>query len=417
MKPRIFPDALLRELAREHGTPLYIYDAATIRARTAELAGFDRVRYAQKANSNLAILRLIRSLGAEVDAVSAGEIARARAAGFAPHEIVFTADLFDQAALESLARELVPVNLGSPFMIEQYAALLRTIDTSHVAHDPRRITLRVNPGFGHGHARKVNTGGEESKHGLWHADLEDAIARATHAGLSVSGLHVHIGSGTDFEHLASVCDALKSLAPAVGDTLERISAGGGLSIPYRPDEARLDVARFTREWLTTRAAIATHLGREITLEVEPGRYLVAESGILLAEVRGTKRMGALEYVFIDAGFHTLLRPALYGAYHAISVVGRDPNASGTPKVIAGPLCESGDVLTQRSGGELDPRPLPDMREGDLVCIHDAGAYGASMASGYNSQPLPAEVLVNGTQHELVRRRQSIEDLLRDERGR
>lgn len=192
MKPRILTDARLRELARAHGTPLYVYDAAIIRQRVAELQGFDCIRYAQKANAHPGILRLLRECGVEVDAVSAGEIHNALAAGYTPAQIVYTADLFDRRAEDALLQHPVAVNLGSDFMIEQYAALRAK------SGGPREITLRINPGFGHGHARKVNTGGETSKHGIWHTQLRDCVTRATQAGLRVHGLHLHIGSGTDF---------------------------------------------------------------------------------------------------------------------------------------------------------------------------------------------------------------------------
>lgn len=402
MRPAILDDGLLTRLAREHGTPLYVYDADTIRRRIRDLAGFDRVRFAQKANSNLSVLRVVREAGAFVDAVSAGELERALRAGFDASTVVYTADLFDRAALAAIARHRVPVNLGSPFQIEQYAAL--GVGTE--------ITLRLNPGFGHGHGRKVSTGGDTSKHGIWHEDLAGVVARARAVGLAVRGLHVHIGSGSDFENLARVREAVRGMARVAGSALRTISAGGGLPTPYREGEAPFDVARFVREWLETKRAIERDLGREIELEVEPGRYLVAESGVLVAEVRGAKRSGAVDYVIADAGFHTLLRPAMYGAYHRITAIGK--SGATSPRVVAGPLCESGDVLTQRDGGLLDPQPLPDLDVGDLVCVHDAGAYGMAMASNYNTQPFPAEVLVEDGVARLVRRRQTLDALLADE---
>lgn len=404
MKPRILPDAQLADLAREHGTPLYVYDAGIVRARIAELSGFDAIRYAQKANSSGAILALLRREGVLVDAVSAGEIARASKAGYLDAEIAFTADLFDRAAIAMLREHPVPVNVGSPDMVEQYAKL----------ELGREIVLRVNPGFGHGHDRRVNTGGDQSKHGIWHEDLPAVVARARSLGLEVTGLHTHTGSGSDLENLTRTCAAMIGFARTVGAGLKTVSAGGGLPIPYRAGEPRFDVARFTAAWREAKAGIESEIGREIRLEVEPGRYLVAEAGALLTEVRGTKRQGEIEFVLVDAGFHNLVRPALYGAWHEISVVGKPSSARGSPKVVAGPLCESADVFTQDRDGHLVPRSLPDVREGDLVCLHDAGAYAASMASNYNSQPLAAEVLVDGSAVRLVRRRQTMQDLTRDE---
>jgi diaminopimelate decarboxylase len=226
----------------------------------------------------------------------------------------------------------------------------------------------------------------------------------------VTGLHVHTGSGSDLENLTRTCDAMLRFARAVGGALETVSAGGGLPIPYRAGEPRFDVGRFTEAWRETKAAIEADVRRMIRLEVEPGRYLVAEAGALLTEVRGRKRQGEIDFVLVDAGFHNLVRPALYGAWHEISVVGKPAGASGTPKVVAGPLCESADVFTQTRDGRLEPRALPEVSEGDLLCIHDAGAYAASMASNYNSQPFAAEVLVDEGEVRLVRRRQKPEDL-------
>ncbi len=403
-EPTSLHDVQLRALAARFGTPLFVYDGTTIERRVQELSGFDVVRYAQKANSSLAVLALLRRVGCLVDAVSAGEIERALRVGFAPQEIVFTADLFDRAALDAIARLPVAVNCGSPFMLEQLARVR-----------PRAsVTLRVNPGFGHGHDRKVNTGGEASKHGLWHTELPAAVARAHELGIVVRGLHVHIGSGADLANLERVRGALAELAPRAGPDLMVLSVGGGLPIPYRAGEERLDVARFTREWRATQRALEQRLGRALVLEVEPGRYLVAESGVLVTEVRGEKRTGAVRYVLVDAGFHNLVRPAMYGSYHRITALTHAGEGPATPAVVAGPLCESADVFTQTRGGELDPQLLPPLAEGDLLCIHDAGAYGMSMASNYNSQPFAAEVLVERGEARLVRRRQTVEELLSNE---
>jgi diaminopimelate decarboxylase len=410
VKQRPFDDALLRDLAQRHGTPLWVYDAHTLRTRLAALyaagsgRGFDVVRYAQKANPNLAILRLLREGGALVDAVSAGELARARLAGWEASSVVFCADLFDRPALAALAGEPFALTLGSPDMLE-FAAVLRPGGS---------VALRINPGFGDGHHAKVTTGGESSKHGIWHADLPGVLDRARSVGLSVDGLHVHIGSGVDPTRLEPVRRAMVDWARAVGPSLASISAGGGLPIPYRPGETALDLDVLADAWSETREQIEQELGRRIRLEVEPGRYLVAEAGVLLGEVRGRKRSGTVDYIFSDAGFHDLLRPALYGAWHELSIVGRDgePHA---PRAVAGPLCESADVFTQGPLGALEPRELPDARVGDLLCVHDAGAYGASMSSNYNSRPLAAEVLVDRGSAQLVRRRQTPSELLALER--
>jgi diaminopimelate decarboxylase len=400
MKPRILPDDLLRALAHEHGTPLYVYHLDVVRERVRDLAGFDVIRYAQKANSNLSLLRALRGMGVKVDAVSTGEVRRALLAGFSPADLHFTADIFDRRILELFEHVDVHVNLGSPDMVEQYAAI-------RPGHD---VTLRLNPGFGHGHDLKVSTGGPQSKHGIWREQLAEVLARVARAGLRATGLHMHIGSGSDFAHLARVRAALTEAALAMSEHLVVISTGGGLPTPYRAGERRFDVEQYVAAWRETKAEIELALGRPLTLEVEPGRFLVAEAGLLLAEVRATKSSGDVEYLLVDAGFDNLVRPAFYGSYHHISVLGRD-NEPVAPRVLAGPLCESADMFTQSKGGLVEPRDLPHAEVGDLVCIHDAGAYAASMASNYNSRLLAAEVLVDGDRPRLVRRRQTFEELV------
>ncbi len=399
----------LAGLAARYGTPLWTYDAATIRQRIAELAAFDTIRFAQKACSNTHILRLMREQGVKVDAVSRGEILRALAAGYdaqgEPSGIVFTADLLDRDTLALVVEHTIPVNAGSIDMLQQ-------LGTAHPGH---RVWLRINPGFGHGHSNKTNTGGEHSKHGIWHSDLPAALAVIRQHGLQLVGLHMHIGSGVDYGHLQEVCGAMVNLVRLVKDAghdLHAISAGGGLSIPYRDGDATVDTAHYFGLWDAARHEAAALLGHPLALEIEPGRYLVAESGNLLAEVRATKDAGRNHFVLVDAGFNELMRPSMYGSYHHITVVPQDGVARGEkPSVVAGPLCESGDVFTQGDGGVVLPRSLPAANVGDLLVFHDTGAYGASMSSNYNSRPLIAEVLVDGESDCLIRRRQTVEELL------
>jgi diaminopimelate decarboxylase len=398
----------IRKLAESFGTPCYVYTADVIRERIRSLAAFDVVRYAQKACSNLHILRLVRAQGAQVDAVSLGEIERALRAGFRPGgdpaELVYTSDVIDDATLDRVVSLGIPVNAGSEDMLDQLGRRRR-------GHP---VWLRVNPGFGHGHSRKTNTGGESSKHGIWHENLDGALKRVDEHGLDLIGLHMHIGSGTDFEHLEKLATAMASQLRGLRRDLRAISAGGGLPIPYRAGDAPLDVGAYFRVWDAARRSIEAQLGHAVLLEIEPGRFLVAESGVLLAEVRATKTVGGNRFVLIDAGFDNLVRPAMYGSWHEISIVRRQGGGAGGPSVptiVAGPLCESGDVFTQGEGGLVLPRDLPEARVGDLVVIHDAGAYGASMASNYNTRPYAPEVLIDGGQPRLIRRRQTLDELL------
>ncbi len=401
-------DQTISSLAAQFGTPLWVYDAATIRSRIASLRQFDTIRFAQKACSNTHILRLMREEGVKVDAVSAGEIERALHAGYTTggvnSEIVFTADVIDRATLALVAGHGIPVNAGSIDMLEQ----LGERSPGHA------VWLRINPGFGHGHSQKTNTGGEQSKHGIWHSDLPRALAVIARHGLKLIGIHMHIGSGVDYSHLANVCDAMVQLVISMGHDLQAISAGGGLSVPYRAGDAQVDTAHYFSLWDAARKRIEAHLAHAVHLEIEPGRYLVAESGCLVGEVRAVKDMGSNHFVLVDTGFNELMRPAMYGSYHEISLI----PATGSPAtrttretVVAGPLCESGDVFTQEDGGVVVRRALPDAQLGDLLVFHDTGAYGASMSSNYNSRPLIAEVLVERGGGKLIRRRQTIAELL------
>jgi diaminopimelate decarboxylase len=399
------------EIARRFGTPTFVYEATMIRERIDDLRAFDTIRYAQKANSNLAVLDLVRREGVLVDAVSAGEVGRALAAGYRatgdPPPVVYTSDIFDHESLDLVVDKGIHVNCGSPDMIAQYGERAP-------GHE---ITVRVNPGFGHGHSQKTNTGGEHSKHGIWHEQIGECRRLAASAGLKIAGLHMHIGSGTDLEHLSQVCGALERVALAVGGSITTVSAGGGLPTPYRTTDLKIDIAAYFKLWDATRRRLQDAFSHPVRLEIEPGRYLVAESGYLIAEVRAVKRMGANTFYLLDAGFNNLARPILYGAYHPMSIAPADQATERGKQsvVVGGPLCESGDIFTQSDGGVVGSRLLPTAHVGDFLVIERAGAYGFAMGSNYNSKPLAAEVMINpdGSSN-LIRRRQTFEDMIRGE---
>jgi len=398
------------DLAHLFGTPTFVYDAAMIRRRVADLAAFDVVRYAQKACSNLSILDLIRREGVLVDAVSAGEIHRALAAGYTPigdpPPIVYTADIFDVEALHLCVDREIHVNCGSPDMIDQFGE----------AAPGRNITLRINPGFGHGHSQKTNTGGKQSKHGIWHEQIAECLDRAARHRLKVTGLHVHIGSGTDLDHLSQVCGALETAAVEIGASLQSVSVGGGLPVVYRPEDVYVDLEAYFALCNAMRKRLQERFGHAVRLEIEPGRFLVAESGYLLAEIRAVKRQDDNTFYLLDAGFNNLARPVLYGAYHPIALAPADGNVHRRTHevIVGGPLCESGDIFTQAEGGFVVPRRLPEARVGDWLVIECAGAYGFVMGSNYNSRPLAAEVLIDDGRARLIRRRQTFDDLIHGE---
>ncbi|MFU9135519.1 diaminopimelate decarboxylase [Erwinia tasmaniensis] len=397
----------LLPLVRQTGGPVWVYDASVIHQRISQLQRFDVVRFAQKACSNIHILRLMRAAGVKVDSVSLGEIERALAAGFQPggDDIVFTADVIDQPTLARLAALKIPVNAGSVDMLHQ----LGQVSPGH------SVWLRINPGFGHGHSQKTNTGGENSKHGIWHSDLALALEAIQRYQLKLLGIHMHIGSGVDYGHLEQVCDAMVSQVIEFGQDLQAISAGGGLSVPYHYGEEAINTDHYFGLWDAARQRVADHLGHAVKLEIEPGRFLVAESGVLVAQVRAVKQMGSRHFVLVDAGFNDLMRPAMYGSYHHISAIAADGRELHEEKtlesVVAGPLCESGDVFTQQEGGMVETRALPEVRVGDYLVFHDTGAYGASMSSNYNSRPLLPEFLFENGQPRQIRRAQTIQELI------
>jgi diaminopimelate decarboxylase len=407
--PATFTPERLLALAAAHATPLWVYDASTIRARVERLRRFDTVRFAQKACSNTHLLRLMRGLGVQVDAVSGGEIERALHAGYDARDehagIVFTADVIDRATLALVAAHGIPVNAGSVAMLDQLGAHLGQHAAGH------RVWLRINPGFGHGHSRKTNTGGEHSKHGIWPADIPAALEAIVRHGLRLVGLHMHIGSGVDYGHLAQVCDAMVLQVREVvarGHDVSAISAGGGLSVPYHAGDAVVDTDHYFNLWDDARRQLADELGHPLRLEIEPGRFLVAEAGVLLTRVLYRKRSGGKNYVITDAGMTELMRPSHYQAYHRIEPVVPPPPGGRRDVVdVVGPVCESGDFLgLERELGEVGP--------GDLLVVHSAGAYGHVMASNYNSRPRVPEVLVDAGRHAVVRERERYDDLVRGE---
>ncbi|PPI86405.1 diaminopimelate decarboxylase [Candidatus Pantoea edessiphila] len=394
-------------LAKYYNSPFWAYDAQIIRSRISQLRKFDIIRFAQKANSNIHILRLMRSEGVKVDSVSLGEIERALAAGYKSccDEIVFTSDILDEITLKRVVELKLQVNVGSIDMLQQ----LGSISPGH------EVWLRVNPGFGYGFSNKTNTGGENSKHGIWYKHLFSALSVIQKYKLSLVGLHIHIGSGVDYNHLKLVCNSMIRIIIELGQNITKISAGGGLSIPYHYGEKKVDTNCYFDLWNKARKCISNYLGHSITLEIEPGRFLVAESGVLVSQIRAIKNMGNKHFILVNVGFNDLMRPSMYGCYHHISLMTKDnrniDKHNTTNSVVAGPLCESGDIFTQTEGSILQTRDIPLAQVGDYLIFHDSGAYGASMSSNYNSRPLIPEVLFENGQYREIRRAQTIKDLL------
>jgi diaminopimelate decarboxylase len=410
----------LAGLAAKAGTPFYLYDAEELDQRIREVASVSsapgvQVRYAMKANSARAVLERMREAGIWIDAVSGNEVLRAKRAGFAmganPPVVMLTSDVFRDNARDVVLSEGVLPNIGSPGQIRDLAE----------AGYRGPIAVRANPGFGHGHVQACDTGGPSSKHGIWHEDLDVALGMARDAGLTVVGLHAHVGTGPQIkefdENMARLCEVFGALLPKTPE-VEAVNFGGGIPHPYRPGAERYQLGPY-REFLAGAAHELSKIAhRPIRVEIEPGRYPVAGMAVLVARVTDVKSTRTNEkgpghtFVMVDAGFNDLIRPAMYGSYHAISVVGRGAGRAPEPLVVAGPLCESGDVFTRDEHELLEPRMLPRPEPGDLLVLHDAGAYGVAMSSNYVSLGRAAQVLWEDGQARLVGRRETIDDVVR-----
>lgn len=387
-------------LAKEYGTPLYIYDAEIIRTRFRHLHQnltypSVRIYYAAKANTNVAILRIFRSMGACLNAVSPGEIFLALEAGFNSKQIMFTGDNLPVEDMQFAIDKDILVNLDSLSQLTTYSKL--NPDSS--------ISLRINPGIEAGFHAHAITAGPRSKFGIDPVELKKAQKIANAANLEIIGLHMHIGSGIlHISPLLKAVEILLNLARGF-ENLKFINFGGGLGIPYKTNEKSVDVRAYCHSLVERFSSWTEKYGKQLTLAIEPGKFLVAESGVLLTQVTAIKAKDQNKLIGVDTGFNHLLRPALYNAYHEIIPVHKARTSSDWTVDIVGYLCENSDFLAR-------DRPFPAVIEGDLLAIMNVGAYGFSMASNYNSRLLPAEVLISNGQVRLIRRKQGLKDLLR-----
>lgn len=393
-------------LIKKYHTPIWVYDTNIIKKQIKKLKKFDIIRFAQKSCSNIHILKFMKLHGVKIDAVSMGEIKRALISGFnyKKNEIVFTSDILEENVLKNVIKYKIPVNVGSMEMI-------KTLGKKSPQHP---VWIRINPKFGDGHHIKTKTGGENSKHGIW--NFQKALLYIKKYNLLLIGLHMHIGSGINTSNVEKMCNTILQYSLQLKQKIQFISAGGGLNIPYEENKKEeIDIEKYYNSWNTTRNIISSRLSCPIKLEIEPGRFLVAQSGILIAKIYAIKKVGKNNFIILNSGFNDLMRPMLYGSYHKISVVYKNKKKKNTNKninyIIAGPLCESGDVFTVTNKGFLLQRSLPAVSPGDYIIIHDTGAYGASMSSNYNSKPLISEIMYKNNKFYRIRKRQKIEDLL------
>jgi diaminopimelate decarboxylase len=387
-------------LAQQFGTPLYVYDANTIRQRCVELktafSGYEKVQwlYAVKANYNPHIVRLIVGQEFGVDAVSLEEVQLALACGVAPEKIMYTETAMTDTEMKTTYDLGVLINIGSVSRFERYAQKFPST----------RVCIRINPNVGSGsHATNI-TGGPDSKFGIAPSDLLAVQQIAQEYSIKIVGIHCHIGSGwLTIEEPLLALDVMTGFAKQFAD-LEFIDVGGGFGIPYRPNQQPLDLKTLGEKTVEKFRAFCTEYGRELTLRFEPGRFPIAEAGTLVAEVAETKTLGnGREYVGLNTSMSHLMRPALYDSYHEIVNVSRSGGETSTD--IGGNVCECADFFAKE-------RHFPKSEIGDIVVIKNAGAYGFAMSSEYQFRPRPIEILVDDEDVRVIRKRDTLESLLK-----
>lgn len=389
-------------LADEYGTPLYVYDLDRVRENATRLQKAfhsEAISYAVKANTSRPVLETVRDTGVGAECASAGEVQRALDAGFDGDEVRYTAVNPPAADLDHV------VGLADEHDLVVTIGAADTLDRLAERGYDGRLCIRANPGVGAGHHEKVSTGGAP-KFGVPIDRVSALAAEAVDSGFDLVGLHAHAGSGISGDDLA----AHRELVARMGELAREIAAdvtaldfvnvGGGFGVPYRSEEPPLDLAAVAS---ATREAFGDC---EATLGIEPGRYFVADAGVLLTRVNTVKPTPATTVVGVDAGMTTLARPAMYDSYHEIRSLAADAADRETVSAtVAGPICETADVFgTERS--------LPAPARGDLLAVGNAGAYGYEMASQYNSRPRPAVVVVDGDDEGLAVRREGLGDVTR-----
>jgi diaminopimelate decarboxylase len=393
------------ELARRYGTPLYVTDENAIRENYRRIKGAFkpympvRVHYACKANAALAILRVLQQEGSHIDAVSIGEVDACLRAGFPPERILYTGVNVSNRELEALVNRKVMINIDS------FSELRRLAEIS----DRVKISLRVNPGVGAGHHAHVVTGAKSTKFGIPKEEIVRAYDEALEHGFMPFGLHAHIGAGVqESAPFVEVTDVLvnimNQLEDQLGLKLDVLDIGGGIGIPYRLEDKPMDLDEFAYEVTSRIKGKCT----ASTVAIEPGRYIIADTTVLLTSVVDVKETPDKKFCGVDAGFNTLIRPAFYGSFHHVVVADKLNRPADVLYDVVGPICETGDFLAK-------DRLLPKVSEGDLIAVYDTGAYGFTMSSNYNLRGRPSEILVKDGTASVIREAENIDDMLRLER--
>ncbi len=407
---RFFGPTTPGDLVREFGSVLYVYNETILRRACRDLLALSdhpgfRVNYSAKANANPALLRIVREEGCLVDAMSPGELAINLMAGFTADEMLYVCNNVSAEEMRNAVDNGLLVSVDSLAQLDLYGRI----------NPGGRVMVRINPGIGAGHHQKVVTAGKNTKFGIDPHEPDALRAVLESHDLVLAGVNQHIGSlfMEPDGYLAAVDFMLHFVAGLPEDLARRIEIidfGGGFGIPYHKHEnqPRLDLSALGEGLHARLTDFSDRTGYSGLYYIEPGRYIAAECGLLLGTVHAVKHNGPTRYVGTDLGFNVLMRPVLYDAYHDIEIYreGGVPDVQFVPQTVVGNICESGDILAK-------DRSLPKMREGDLIALLDAGAYGFAMASTYNQRCRPAEVLIGQDGRvRLIRRRETVEDVAR-----
>lgn len=392
-------------IAKEFGTPLYVYNEDILRNRLSNVANVItkypyKANYSMKANSNLTILKIAHEEGVNCDAMSEGEIRLLLEAGFSTDEIFFVPNNIDRAEMKYAIDLNIMTSLDSIDQLKMYGEL----------NPGGRCAIRINPGVGAGHHEKVVTAGKNTKFAIAEEDLDEAIRVAQKYDLKIVGINQHVGSlYMDPAPFLEAVDQFLRIAMKFKN-LEFIDFGGGFGIPYHKleNEAPFDIETLGKEWTKRLDTFVEKYGSVPLFKSEPGRYCVAESAVILGRVNAIKFNGDHKYIGTDVGMNVLARPVLYDSWHDIEILSNDKIVIGMKEeaTITGNICESGDVLCK-------DRPMPIIKDNDLICVLDAGAYGYCMSYNYNSRLRCAEVMImSDGSYKLIRRRETYEDLMR-----
>ncbi|PKM51793.1 MAG: diaminopimelate decarboxylase [Firmicutes bacterium HGW-Firmicutes-7] len=399
-----FGNASPHELIEKYGSPLYVYNENILRDRCRELKQLITypnfsVNYSVKANGNLSLLKIAREEELNVDAMSPGEIYVEEMAGFKSDQILFISNNISAEEMQYALDRNITVSVDS----------LSQLETLGKINNGGKVCVRFNPGVGAGHHEKVVTGGKKTKFGIEPTKIEEVKEILEKYNLHLTGINQHIGSlFMDGDKYIEGINSLLSIAKNFKD-LDFIDLGGGFGIPYKKldHQPRLDLIELGKKLDKVLFNFAKEYGKQLQFKIEPGRYIVGECGLLLGTVHSTKVNYDIKYIGTDLGFNVLKRPIMYDSYHDIEIyrTRTKPSTKSEFVTVVGNICESGDIIAKE-------RMLPEIFEGDLLGVLDAGAYGYCMASNYNNRLRPAEVLISATgDSKLIRKRDSFESLV------